>query len=136
MPIIFFYERNTERSNNISTGLKEFYFGRGKVDQSSRQGISDIYADGITGFEVNRAAKVIAAKNTESTYYYCVTYRGRYSFFYLPDSNNTQTAGKLIKYSWFILVKTLRRKCPLTIVIVSYLSSTYVDFTIVNNSFK
>ncbi|KAK9692540.1 Carboxylesterase family [Popillia japonica] len=95
LPIIFFYERNTTRSNEISTGLKEFYFGEGNLENTTatKDGIEYLYADGVTGFQVNRATKLISAKNTEKTYYYCFTYRGRYSFFYLPGSNNTQTAG-------------------------------------------
>ncbi|GJQ73730.1 hypothetical protein Trydic_g14064 [Trypoxylus dichotomus] len=95
LPIIFNYERNTSRSNEISDTLKRFYLGDGVVGNTThtKDGIEYLYADGTTGFSVNRATKLIADKNTESTYYYCFTYRGRHSFYYLPDTNNTQTAG-------------------------------------------
>lgn len=97
MPIIFAYERNTKRSNDISTRLRRFYFGDGNLGNTTqtKEGIAQIYADGIEGFRVNRATNLISAKNTENTYYYCFTYRGKYSYFYLPDTNNTETAGKL-----------------------------------------
>ncbi|KAK9692517.1 Carboxylesterase family [Popillia japonica] len=95
LPIIFSYERETNRSNEISTSLKRFYFGDGNLENTTitMEGIEHLYADGIIGFRVNRATKLISAKNTENTYYYCFTYRGRYSYFYLPDTNNTETAG-------------------------------------------
>ncbi|KRT84620.1 esterase, partial [Oryctes borbonicus] len=95
LPIIFNYERNTSRSNEISTSLKRFHFGGGVIKNTThtKDGIEHIYADGITGFPVDRATKLISSKNTENTYYYCFTYRGRYSFFYLPDTNNTETVG-------------------------------------------
>ncbi|KRT81775.1 esterase, partial [Oryctes borbonicus] len=77
-PIIFKYERNTSRSNEISTSLKQFYFGDGVVENTThtKDGIEHIYADGITGFALNRATKLISDKNTENTYYYCFTYKG------------------------------------------------------------
>ncbi|KRT82520.1 esterase, partial [Oryctes borbonicus] len=95
LPIIFNYERNTSRSNEISTSLKHFYLGDGVVGNTTRtkDGIEHIYADGTVGFSVNRATKLFSDKNTENTYYYCFTYKGRYSFYYLPDTNNTETAG-------------------------------------------
>lgn len=104
LPIIFNYERDTPKSNAISTDLKRFYFGEGPVENTTqtREGIEGIYADGLTGFAVNRATKLISDKNQENTYYYCFTYRGRYSYFYLPNSNN-ETVGKLFLF-YFILV--------------------------------
>ncbi|KAI4456238.1 carboxylesterase [Holotrichia oblita] len=95
LPIIFSYERDTKRSNDVSTGLKRFYFGDGNLENTTatKEGIEHLYADGIEGFRVNRATKLISAKNIENTYYYCFTYRGRYSYYYLPDTNDTETVG-------------------------------------------
>lgn len=99
LPIIFNYERDTPKSNVISTALKRFYFGDGPVENTTetRAGMEHLYADGVVGFSVHRAAKLIADKNKANTYYYCFTYKGRYSYFYLPDSNRTKTAGKYCK---------------------------------------
>nr|QIK02110.1 carboxylesterase 10 [Holotrichia parallela] len=95
LPIVFNYERGTERSRRISAALRQFYFGDGPIENSTstREGIDYLYRDGITGFAINRAVKLISEKNSANTYYHLVTYRGRYSYFYLPDTNRTQTAG-------------------------------------------
>lgn len=104
-PIIFSYERDTPESKAISTDLKRFYLGEGQVENTTqtREGIEGLYADGIIGFTVNRGVKLISAKSKEDTYYYCFTYKGKYSFFYLPDSDNV-TIGKFISIVYFCLL--------------------------------
>lgn len=52
-----------------------------------------MYSDAICGFAVNRAAKIIAEKNNLPVYYYKLSYQGRYSYFYTPDSNNSKPYG-------------------------------------------
>ncbi|KAF2886687.1 hypothetical protein ILUMI_19486 [Ignelater luminosus] len=85
-PIAFIYERNTENSKHISRELRKFYLGDRPLDNSSLTGLTKLYADAITGFNVNRGIKLIARKNDKPVYYYCFTFRGRYSHFYLPGT--------------------------------------------------
>lgn len=53
-----------------------------------------MYADGVTGFGVNRAAKVLAEHNNQSVFYYRFNFKGKYSHFYVPGTNNTVPYGK------------------------------------------
>ncbi|EFA04389.1 hypothetical protein TcasGA2_TC014687 [Tribolium castaneum] len=92
-PICFLYERETNKSKEISAALREFYLGNDPLTNSSLQGIADAFADSIIGFAANRAARLISLKNSEPVYYYEFTYQGRFSHFYLPDSNNTIPYG-------------------------------------------
>uniref|UniRef100_A0A1Y1LPN2 Carboxylic ester hydrolase n=1 Tax=Photinus pyralis TaxID=7054 RepID=A0A1Y1LPN2_PHOPY len=85
-PIAFVYERNTTRSKAISRKLREEFLGPGPLTQSSLKGLGYLYADGVVGFGVNRGIKMLAAKNTECTYYYRFSYPGRFSYFYLPNT--------------------------------------------------
>lgn len=64
------------------------------LDNSSLAGLAQLYADALTGFGVNRAAKLFSEKNNQSVYYYRFDYKGRYSHFYLPESNSTIPYGK------------------------------------------
>lgn len=93
-PIVFMYERGSDQSKTVSKAIKAFYFGDKSIDSSSLPALAQLYSDGIVGFNVNRAVKVIASKNSAAVYYYNFNYKGRYSFFYLPDSNNTVPYGK------------------------------------------
>lgn len=92
-PIAFLYERDTDNSKTISKALKSFYLKDKPVDKSSLTGLAQLYADGIIGFGVNRAAKLIAEKSSEPVYYYRFSYQGRFSLFYTPESNNTAPYG-------------------------------------------
>lgn len=114
LPIIFFYERDTPESKAISDDLKQFYFGDGPLENTTetRKGIEELYSDGVTGFAVNGASKLISANNKDNTYYYCFTYRGRYSYFYLPDTNETQTAGTITSII-FLPVAKFKRFFPI-----------------------
>ncbi|KAK5641626.1 hypothetical protein RI129_010173 [Pyrocoelia pectoralis] len=85
-PIAFVYERNTTRSKYISGELRKEFLGTGRLTETARKGLGYLYADGLVGFGVNRGVKLLAAKNTESTYYYRFSYQGRYSHVTLPNS--------------------------------------------------
>ncbi|KAB0794135.1 hypothetical protein PPYR_13755 [Photinus pyralis] len=85
-PIAFIYERNTTRSKAISKRLREEFLRSGPLTQSSLKGLGYLYADSLVGFGVNRGIKLLAAKNTECTYYYRFSYPGRYSHFYWPNT--------------------------------------------------
>ncbi|XP_045476840.1 esterase E4-like [Harmonia axyridis] len=92
-PIFFLYDRDTDRSKTISKGLKSFYFGDKKIDNSTQKELSDLYNEAQSGFAVNRAVKLLAAKSKQSVFYYRFSYKGKYSHYYLPGTNNTVTYG-------------------------------------------
>ncbi|XP_045476842.1 juvenile hormone esterase-like [Harmonia axyridis] len=92
-PIVFMYERDTDHSKTISKALRSYYFGDKKFDNSTVSHMTQLYADGLTGFAVNRGVKLLAEKNTQPVFYYKFNYKGRYSHYYLPDSNGTIPYG-------------------------------------------
>ncbi|KAF5306941.1 hypothetical protein FQA39_LY00171 [Lamprigera yunnana] len=79
-PITFIYERDTENSKHISKELRKFYLGTEPLTNDSLPQLGKIYADGVIGFGVNRAAKLLSVYNSKPTYYYRFSYEGRYSF--------------------------------------------------------
>ncbi|GJQ73731.1 hypothetical protein Trydic_g14065 [Trypoxylus dichotomus] len=87
-PIAFAYERDTDNSKIISKTLKSFYFKEKSIDKTSLPALAQLFSDSLVGFNVNRFVEVVAHKN-ERVFYYNFNYKGRYTFFYLPDSNNT-----------------------------------------------
>lgn len=52
-----------------------------------------MFNEAQTGFAVNRAVKLLAARNSQPVYYYKFSYKGKYSHYYLPGTNNTVTYG-------------------------------------------
>lgn len=92
-PIAFMYERDTDNSKAISKALKTFYFGDKNIDKSALPALAQLFSDSLVGFNVNRFIEAMATKN-DQMFYYNFNYKGRYSFFYLPDSNNTSPYGK------------------------------------------
>ncbi|KAK9883519.1 hypothetical protein WA026_001695 [Henosepilachna vigintioctopunctata] len=105
-PIVFLYERNTEWSKAISKGLRSFYFGDKKIDNSTQLQLSNLYNEAQSGFAVNRGVKLLSEKNSAAVYYYRFSYKGKYSHYYLPDSNRTLTYGAVhhddLIYMFFI----------------------------------
>ncbi|XP_053985421.1 uncharacterized protein LOC128879892 [Hylaeus volcanicus] len=79
-PILFYYERDTPRSNYISRELRRFYFNNQPIDSNTMQGLSEVYADGIIIFSMYRTAKLMASKSKQPVYFYKFTYKSRYSF--------------------------------------------------------
>ncbi|KAK4874274.1 hypothetical protein RN001_013634 [Aquatica leii] len=92
-PISSVYEKDTNNSKTVFKELKKFYFEDKPIDNSTIAELVNLYSDGMVGFEVNRGAKILAEKSNESVYYYRFNYKGRHSFFYLPDTNNTVPYG-------------------------------------------
>ncbi|KAK9883520.1 hypothetical protein WA026_001696 [Henosepilachna vigintioctopunctata] len=88
-PIIFLYERHTDRSKEISKGLRSFYFGDKKLDNSTSIPLTQIYNEGLTGFATNRAVKILSEKSSQEVYYYRFSYRGKYSHYTSSTSNTT-----------------------------------------------
>lgn len=93
-PIAFLYERDGDKSKTISDELRKFYLNDKPLDNSSLPGLIQLYADALTGFSVFRAAELLSEKSNKSVYYYRFNYKGKYSHFYLPESNGTIPFGK------------------------------------------
>ncbi|KAF5277163.1 hypothetical protein FQR65_LT03869 [Abscondita terminalis] len=68
------------------TGVTTEEFSYYAPGNSTIEGLKHLYADGTVGFGVNRGVKLISKLNTECTYYYRFSYKGRYSHVYLPNS--------------------------------------------------
>lgn len=82
-PIYFQYERESNRSHEISTELKNtFLNGALRNDNETLNGLIELYADGVIGFGVNRFVRL--ASLFTRVYYYKNSYVGRYSHFYYP----------------------------------------------------
>ncbi|RZC36490.1 COesterase domain containing protein, partial [Asbolus verrucosus] len=92
-PICFLYERDTDKSKEVSQAVRTFYLGEEALTNASLPGLTKIFADSVIGFSVNRAANLLSQKSSAPVYYYEFTYQGRYSHFYLPDSNGTIPYG-------------------------------------------
>ncbi|KAL3273420.1 hypothetical protein HHI36_014864 [Cryptolaemus montrouzieri] len=92
-PITFLYERDTDRSKSISRGLRSFYFGNQTLGKSVQVQMTNLYNEAQSGFAVNRAVKLLASKNSQPVYYYRFSYKGRFSHYYLPESNGTVPYG-------------------------------------------
>ncbi|CAH0564911.1 unnamed protein product [Brassicogethes aeneus] len=105
-PIALLYERGTDNSKATSKALKTFYYNDKPIEKTSVASTVQILSDGITGFSVNRAAKLISEKSNQSVYYYRFNYGGRNSHFYTPQSNNTEPFGVVhnddLMYLFFI----------------------------------
>nr|XP_023018088.1 venom carboxylesterase-6-like [Leptinotarsa decemlineata] len=86
-PIAFLYERNTTRSREVSRAIRKFYLRDMPVNESQLDNLAKLYTDAIMGLQVNRAAKLVSKYGTMPVYYYCFTFQGRYSHFYLPGTN-------------------------------------------------
>ncbi|XP_076180089.1 esterase E4-like [Ptiloglossa arizonensis] len=79
-PIIFFYERDTSRSNYISRELRRFYFNNQPINSANMKGLSEVYGDGIIIFPMFRTAKILASRSNQPVYFYKFTYKSRFSF--------------------------------------------------------
>ncbi|XP_074036127.1 juvenile hormone esterase isoform X2 [Leptinotarsa decemlineata] len=88
-PIIFTYERNSRQSRNVTKAIKRFYFHDRPVDKSQVNNLAEAFTDTLVTFQVNRGAKLVARYGDKPVYYYCFNFQGRYSYFYLPGTNNT-----------------------------------------------
>uniref|UniRef100_T1GPJ9 carboxylesterase n=1 Tax=Megaselia scalaris TaxID=36166 RepID=T1GPJ9_MEGSC len=83
-PICFLYESSLPRAKNISAELRQNYLGAGSLHpQRSLKGLSELFADSLTGFGVHRFVH-LAARFTK-VYYYRFSYEGRNSHIYYPN---------------------------------------------------
>ncbi|EZA54385.1 esterase E4 [Ooceraea biroi] len=79
-PIVFMYERVTPRSRNISTQVRQFYFGDKPIGPDTYDGIAHSIADSVIIFPQHRVARLIAENGDQPVYLYKFSYQGRYSF--------------------------------------------------------
>lgn len=90
-PIYFLYERDTPRSRNISQEMRSFYFQNKNLDFPQSLGaFGELYSDGLIIYEYHRFLQMVSKH--VPVYTYLFTYKGRYSHFINPDTN--QTYGK------------------------------------------
>lgn len=93
MPIYYSYERNTPKSREITTGLRSYYFQNKTLKYpESLKPFGELDVDGTFCFSFRFLQMV--SKFT-SVYNYVFTYKGRYSHFIDPDTN--QTFGRFLR---------------------------------------
>ncbi|XP_055683588.1 juvenile hormone esterase [Lutzomyia longipalpis] len=83
-PICFLYERNTEKSKRISQTLRKKYVNFPLISETRLPQLGELFSDSTIGFSVHRFAEL--ASRHSKVFYYKHTFRGRYSFFYYPES--------------------------------------------------
>lgn len=86
-PLSLFYEerydlRDTQFRDEMSTNIREFYFGNKDIDQSeeTRFKVIDMYSDAWFNHGTHEAVQEFIANQTSPIYYYYFTYRGSASF--------------------------------------------------------
>uniref|UniRef100_A0A1B0G120 Carboxylic ester hydrolase n=1 Tax=Glossina morsitans morsitans TaxID=37546 RepID=A0A1B0G120_GLOMM len=90
-PIYFLYERETQKSLTASKAFREKYFqNQPLVYPNSLEKFGQLYSDGLIGFEYYRYLHMIVKH--VPVYTYMFNYKGRYSFFINPDTNQTYGA--------------------------------------------
>ncbi|CAH1958125.1 unnamed protein product [Acanthoscelides obtectus] len=131
-PIAFTLGRSTEHNRRISEALKKFYFNNEPITWSKFENLSNIYADSVIGFGVNRAAKLISQTSDKPVYYYEFSYKGQYSHFRKPKTNETIGAvhhDDLI-YLFYIepIFPLFGKDSPKEVEMVSKLTAIYANF--------
>ncbi|XP_057335700.1 esterase E4-like [Microplitis mediator] len=84
-PISFLYERGTERSQQISEALRQFYFKGKPISLDNYRRLGELYADSVTIYGVHRLINLLGKHSTKPVYYYNFAYQGRYSLATWPD---------------------------------------------------
>jgi carboxylesterase type B len=137
-PIAFLYEKDTDFSRTVSKTLKTFYLNDKPIDKSQLAKLSQLYSDALTGFPVNRVAKLMAEYSNGSVYYYQFNYQGRYSHFYTPESNNSVPYGivhhdDLIYLFYMKLFPLFTETSPQEIEMVTKLTRLFSNFAKTGN---
>ncbi|XP_023300386.2 juvenile hormone esterase-like [Lucilia cuprina] len=87
-PIYFLYERETPKSLEVSAALRSFYFQNKSLEYpQSLIPFGQLYGDGLIGFEYFRFLQMVSKYTPVYTYLF--TYKGRYSHFVNPETNQT-----------------------------------------------
>ncbi|XP_067006679.2 juvenile hormone esterase [Anabrus simplex] len=87
-PIIFGYERGTQKSRQVSRELRKFYFNNQPISNATEEELGKLYADSIINFGQYRAAKLISRKSRAPVYFYKFSYPGKWSYIYWPPGTN------------------------------------------------
>ncbi|CAH1102056.1 unnamed protein product [Psylliodes chrysocephalus] len=138
-PISFLYERDTDFSKTVSKTIKTFYLQDKNIDKSQLTPLAQVYSDSLSGFGINRAAKIIADHSDQLVYYYKFTYQGRYSHFYTPESNSTVPYGVVHQddslYLFYIkkLFPLFAESSPQEVEMVTKLTALYGNFAKTGN---
>ncbi|XP_075162506.1 carboxylic ester hydrolase-like [Haematobia irritans] len=99
-PIYFFYERDTLKSQRISEEIRSFYFQNTTLEfPQSLKRFGEMYAD-VVGFQNHRFLNMVAKHVPVYSYFF--TYKGRYSTFRNPETNQTHGAMHLDEL-WYLL---------------------------------
>ncbi|XP_065371728.1 juvenile hormone esterase-like [Calliphora vicina] len=87
-PIYFLYEREMPKFLEASAAIRSFYFHNKPLEYpQSLIPFGELYSDGLIGFTYYRFLQMVS-KYT-SVYTYLFTYKGRYSHFQNPETNQT-----------------------------------------------
>ncbi|XP_067005694.2 juvenile hormone esterase [Anabrus simplex] len=86
-PIVFGYERGTEKSHQISRELRKFYLKDQPITNASEQALGQLYSDSIINFPEDRSVKLISRKSSAPVYFYKFSYAGRWSYIYHPPGS-------------------------------------------------
>ncbi|KAL9898541.1 juvenile hormone esterase-like [Glossina fuscipes fuscipes] len=90
-PIHLLYETNTEKSRLISRKLKEKYLNnQSLVFPGSVEKFGQLYSDGVIGYSYHRFLDMVSKHMPVFSYLF--TYKGRYSHFINPSTNQTEGA--------------------------------------------
>ncbi|KAJ3652351.1 hypothetical protein Zmor_018325 [Zophobas morio] len=73
-PVIFMYERGTNRSKEISRQVRKFYLGDGPLNNASLHGLENAFMDALIGFATNRLVGLFSLYGRRKVYYYEFTY--------------------------------------------------------------
>lgn len=85
-PISFLYERDTNRSKEISTELYKSYNHDKPISIDNLQGIAKLYCDGVIAYSEHRLVNLLASSSKMPIYYYHFMYQGRYSHVNDPET--------------------------------------------------
>ncbi|XP_055854078.1 juvenile hormone esterase-like [Episyrphus balteatus] len=108
-PIMLRYERNTNDSKEISNLLRAAYEIDKQIVTNSTpfEPFAKLLSDAIIGFPVHRQVNLLA--KYIPVYYYCFTYKGRFSDFKFPDD----TAYGSVHHDELLYLFNIPRLAPL-----------------------
>lgn len=83
-PHCFYYERNTEKSLEISKAVRKAYLPFETIDFRSFNALNNLFADAYVGFGIHRFLNLIS--NQTNVFYYKFSFISRFSSFYYPKN--------------------------------------------------
>ncbi|KAH0814588.1 hypothetical protein GEV33_008200 [Tenebrio molitor] len=89
VPISLLYDETSPQSELVTSQIKNFYFGGGTIDNSSRGDVVDMYTDGWFLNGADEAIRYYLKYSRQPVYYYLFGHRGVASFTEIfGDKNN------------------------------------------------